>query len=233
MPLVEDCICISVCELQGSLSWETVKLWCRASSMHFVTTSQFFDPHSLCPTDLRWEQNFLLCLHLPLSYHQPGRGFCFSGKDVLRDCPSQQDLRKISSTQSEEVVVRALLSSSPFDAALLTRVVCFWGFTCCNLLAEILSFLKKYSVISFNITAVWFWYKFLTEYAGGWNHHTVCLCSSGIKISWWVVSPVWVPVSLDRQVWEQTWNLRALGEFSFLTLWVSIQGSGIYSIQCF
>lgn len=41
----------------------------------------------------------------------------------------------------------------------------------------------------------------------------------------------WVPVNFDRQEWEWTSDVRALGEFSFGTLWASIQGSGSYSMQ--
>lgn len=87
------------------------------------------------------------------------------------------------SARSREAAVSALLSS-PFNAALQNVVLCFWGSSCYSFLPETFSFFKKYSAISFSITAVWFWFRLLPEYSEGWDHHTVvCAVVEGAACS--------------------------------------------------
>jgi len=116
--------------------------------------SQFYAPLWLCPTDSSWQQSFLLCFHLPAFYHQPAGLSAFLGKKLFKT--ALQGLWKINATQSGEAAVSALLSSSPLNAALQNGVLCIEVFACYKFLAEIFSFLKKNSVISFSITAVCF-----------------------------------------------------------------------------
>lgn len=127
-----------------SFSGDTLKLWCRASSMQ-LSWCPFYDLHCLCPTDLTdWDgSRTFSCVFIFLCPTSKLAGVLFFWKRCSPRLPFRRGSMENSWTQSKEVAGRALLSSSPFNAALLARVVCFQDFTCCNLLAEILSFLKK------------------------------------------------------------------------------------------
>lgn len=134
--------------------------------------SQLSAPHWLCPTDSSWQQSFLLCLYLPASYHQPGRAFCFSGEEALQDCPSGS-MEKLAHLGQRKLL--SVFCCHPLPSMLPFRMdSCALGASLAVIFFQKYSaFSKKYSVISFSITAVWFWFKLLPEYSEGWDHHTV------------------------------------------------------------
>lgn len=170
--------------------------------MHFVTMSQFYDPRFV---PLTWEgSRTFFCVFISLCPTTNLAGV-FLEKMISKTALQNRIYGKLA-----QLSQRKLLSG--LCCHLLLSILLFWLEWCAfrtSLAAIYLqkywAFSKKYSVISFSITAVRFWFKFLTEYTGGWNNHTVCLCSSGRKSLWCVVSPVWVGANqLDKRQRAET-----------------------------
>lgn len=173
MPPLEDCNCSERGAGQPFLG-NSVKSWCRASSTHFVTMSILWPSLPLSHWFEMGAERFLVSSS-PYVLPSNWQGFLFFWK---RCSPR---LWKVAQLSQRKLLSRLcchfLLSMLPLQlewCAFRTSLAAIY-------LQKYWAFSKKYSVISFSITAVRFWFKFLTEYAGDWNHPRVCLCSSGKK----------------------------------------------------
>lgn len=79
---------------------------------------------------------------------------------------------------------------------------------CCALGASLAKiFFHKYSAslkISFSITSVWFWFKLLSEYSEGWDHHTVACAAVEEKTHsvQFLLSALTGRIGNGLQIWE-------------------------------